>query len=217
MTSNRDPLVPGHVLQAIARRLFSESVFTSVIEPAFADFEQEVLHARPNTRRAVRIRGTLSLCHLLLAAGFLPGAGAGSPLLSVVLGLNGGFLVGVLAPILFGGLWPTFGAFTGSAAAAGVLLAFGLAAWNQRHPTEVACTRPDARMNPEINLSRIPVGGNVGGFFFVLASSLTILVGLPELRGFVAAAALGGAAMAMGLFAWRRSHLESPVRRVLVR
>lgn len=207
---------PGGALEAVARRLFSEEAYSAVLEPALADFAREVSEAGPDTRRAVRLRGTLALGQLMLVAGFRPSAGAGSPLLSVALGLNGGFLVGVLAPILFGSLWPTFGVFTGSAVVAGLLLAVVLAAWNQRHPAEVACTRRESRLNPEINLSRIPVGGNAGGFFFVLASAVTILLGLPELRGFVLGAVLGGAAMAVGLFAWRRGHDVSPVRRVLV-
>ena len=90
-------------------------------------------------------------------------------------------------------MWPIFGVFVVGAMLAGLALAVGLRAWNSQHPTAVACTRRIYGKDPEINISSVPVGGNIGGFFFVLASSLTILLGLPELRGFVLGAMVGGA------------------------
>ena len=95
-------------------------------------------------------------------------------------------------------------------------LAVGLHAWNSRHPTAVACTRRIYSKDPEINISSVPVGGNIGGLFFVAASSLTILLGLPELRGFVLGAMIGGALLAWGLFAWRRSHADGAITAVVL-
>jgi hypothetical protein len=217
VSANSEP-IPGRLLLRLARFAFSREALDTIIEPAAGDLQREVQQATPGRARLLtQVRGYTAFWKVLLLAALVPSTGAGSPLLSALLGLNGGFLVAFLAPLLFAGMWPTFGVFTVSAVVAGFVLAFGLAVWNDRHPTAVACTRRVASTDPEINLSAIHVGGNIGGFFFVLASSLTVLLGLPELRGFVFGAVVGGAAMAGGLFAWRHHHLESPVRRIVVR
>ena len=124
---------------------------------------------------------------------FVPSAGAGAPFTWTLLGLNGASSLALLSPILYAGVAPIFGPFVAGAIVAGMALAVGLHAWNSRHPTAVACTRRIYSKDPEINISSVPVGGNIGGFLFVAASSLTILIGLPELRWFVLGAMVGGA------------------------
>ncbi len=164
---------------------------------------------------AVRVRGYVALAKVLLLALLLPGAGAGAPLTSLLLG-RGGSSLALLALLLFAAMWPIFRVFVAGAMVAGLALAVGLRAWNNQHPTAVARARQIYGKDPEINLSAIPVGGNIGGFFFVLASSVTVLLGLPELRWFVVGAVTGGMALAWGLFAWHRAHMVSPVRRMIV-
>ncbi len=217
MSTNVGSRLPGRFLLRVARFVFDEPALSTVIEPAIADFQREAQDSGPATRRAVRVRGYAALGKVMFLALFMPSAGAGAPLTHVLLGLSGGSSLALLAPILFAAVWPIFGLFTVGAVLAGMALAVGLRVWNSQHPTAVACTRRVSAPDPEINLSSIPVGGNIGGFFFVLASSLTILLGLPEWRGFVLGSVVGGTAFAFGLFAWHSSHMVSPVRRIVVR
>lgn len=216
MSTKGGSQLPGRFLLRVARFIFEEPALSTIIEPAIADFQREVQDSDAATRRAVRRRGYVALCQVMLFALFVPGAGAGAPLTHVLLGLSGGSSLALLAPLLFAAVWPIFGLFTVGAVLAGMALAVGLRVWNSQHPAEVACTRRTRGKDPEINLSSIPVGGNIGGFFFVLASSLTILLGLPEWRGFVLGSVVGGTVFAFGLFAWHRAHMVSPVRRIVV-
>jgi hypothetical protein len=89
--------------------------------------------------------------------------------------------------------------------------------WNTRHPSELAQTsrKPDA----EINLSSIPVAGDIGGLLFVVAAIITVLLGLPDLRWFVLASVVVGAVLAGGLFVWRssRSTALTPANSILRR
>jgi len=217
MSTKSGSQLPGRFLLRVARFIFEEPALSTIIEPAIADFQREAQESGPNNLRAVRARGYAALGKVMFLSLFVPSAGAGAPLTHVLLGLSGGSSLALLAPLLFAAVWPIFGLFTVGAVLAGMALAVGLRVWNSQHPTEVACTRRTWGKDPEINLSSIPVGGNIGGFFFVLASSLTILLGLPEWRGFVLGAAVGGTAFAVGLFAWHRAHMVSPVRRIVVR
>ena len=214
MTAHADVRVPGRLVMRLAAFCFDEPALTKIIEPAVADFQREVFAANGHGM-GVRLRGYVALAKVLLLALLVPGAGAGAPLTSLLLGRGSSSLV-LLAPLLFVAVWPVFGAFIAGALVSGLALAFALRAWNSQHPTAVACTRRIYSKDPEINISQVPVGGNIGGFFFVISSSLTILLGLPELRWFVLGAAVGGAALAYGLVSWHRAHSDSPTRRIVV-
>ena len=217
MTAKGSARVPGRTLMRVASFCFDEPALTTIIQPAIADFQRELLHASGGAGRlTVRVRGYVALAKVVLLALLIPGAGAGAPLTSLLLG-RGGSSLALLALLLFAAVWPIFRVFVAGAIVAGLALAVCLRAWNNLHPTAVARTRQIYGKDPEINLSAIPVGGNIGGFFFVLASSLTVLLGLPELRWFVVGAVTGGVALAWGLFAWHRAHMISPVRRIVVR
>jgi hypothetical protein len=214
MSANDGVRVPGRLLLRVASFCFDEPALTKIIQPAIADFQREVLEAGARGF-AVRFRGYVALVKVLSLALLMPGVGAGAPLTSLLLGRGGGSLA-LLAVLLFAAMWPIFGVFVVGAILAGLALAVGLRVWNSQHPAAVACTRRIYGKDPEINISSVPVGGNIGGFFFVLSSSLTILLGLPELRGFVLGAMVGGALLAWGLFAWRRSHDGSSVTAVVL-
>ena len=213
MTAHASLRVPGRLVMRLASVCFDEPALTKIILPAIADFQREVL---AGGSIGVRLRGYAALAKVLVLALFVPSAGAGAPFTWTLLGLNGASSLALLSPILYAGVAPIFGPFVAGAVVAGMALAVGLHAWNSRHPTAVACTRRIYSKDPEINISSVPVGGNIGGFFFVLASSLTILLGLPELRGFVLGTVVGGGALAWGLFAWRRSHRQSSVTAVVL-
>ena len=207
--------LPGRFVMRLASYCFAEPALTKIIQPAVADFQREVLAAN-GRGMLLRVRGYASLAKVLLLALFVPSAGAGAPLTWTLLGLNGASSLALLSPILYAGVAPMFGPFVAGAIVAGMALAVGLHAWNNRHPAALACTRRIYSKDPEINISSVPVGGNVGGLFFVAASTSTILIGLPELRWFVVGALVAGSAMAWGLVAWHRGHAHSPVRRIVV-
>jgi hypothetical protein len=198
----------------LASYCFDEPALSQIIQPAVADFQRDVFAAN-GRGMSVGLAGYVTLAKVLALAAVVPGAGAGAPLTSLLLGRGGSSLV-LLAPLLFVAVWPVFGAFIAGAMVSGLALAFALRAWNSHHPTHVACTRRIYSKDPEINISHVPVGGNIGGFFFVISSSLTILLGLPELRWFVLGAAIGGAALAWGLYAWRRSHHNGSITAVVL-
>ncbi len=215
MTADPRTPLPGPFLLAQARKVFTESALTALIEPAIADAQREVALAVPGrARRRALLRGYLSVWAVLLLAGFVPGAGAGAPALSGLIGRNGGFLIGVLSPILLAALWPTFGAFTSGAVVVGLAFSFLVRAWNRRHPTAAVGAQYGLARDPEINVSGIPVAGDIGGFFFVIAS-VVMMVGVPALRGFLAGAVLAGILLASAIVAWRQRHLVSPVRRII--
>jgi len=208
------PKIPGQRVLRFARLVFNDAALATILEPAIADLQRETAASvRGRARVLAQVRGYLGLWAVILMAALVPSAGAGAPVLAMLLGLNGGFLVVFLAPILFAALWPTFGAFTSCAVAAGFLFSFVVRAWNDRHPVTLARRRTTGK-EPEINLSGIPVAGDVGGFLFVVASVL-MMFGLPNLRGFVVGATMAAVLLAYGLLVWRRRHLESPVRRII--
>ena len=213
MSTHHDVRVPGRLVMRLASFCFDEPALTKIIQPAVADFQREVL---AGGSIGVQLRGYAALAKVLVLALFVPSAGAGAPFTWTLLGLNGASSLALLSPILYAGVAPIFGPFVAGAIVAGMALAVGLHAWNSRHPTAVACTRRIYSKDPEINISSVPVGGNIGGLLFVAASSLTILLGLPELRGFVLGTVVGGGALAWGLFAWRRSHHGSSVTAVVL-
>ena len=215
MTATGRDRVPGRLLMRVASFCFDEPALTRIIHPAIADFQRESQASSGAGRLTVRVGGYVALAKVLLLALLVPGTGAGAPLTSLLLG-RGGSSLALLALLLFAAVWPIFGVFVAGAIAAGLALAVALRAWNNQHPTAVARSRQIYGKDPEINLSAIPVGGNIGGFFFVLASSLTVLLGLPELRWFVFGAVVGGVALAWGLVVWHRSHPNSPSRRIVV-
>ena len=216
MTAKGRARVPGQLLMRLASYCFDDTVLDTVIQPAVADFQREVQASSGSAGRlAVRARGYLALAKVFLLALVMPGAGAGAPLTSLLLG-RGGSSLALLALLLFAAMWPMFRVFVAGAMVAGLALAVGLRAWNSQHPTAVARSRQIYGKDPEINLSAIPVGGNIGGFFFVLASSLTVLLGMPELRWFVVGAVAGGVLLAWGLVRWHRAQV-SPVRPMIVR
>ena len=127
-------------------------------------------------------------------------------------------LLTLLAVALFAAIWSMFGWFVLAAVAGGLIMAIVLRRWNTRHPSAFA---PSARGNPnaEINLSSIPVAGDIAGLLFVIGAIITVLLGLPDIRWFVLASVVVGAVLAGGLFAWRssRSTALTPANSILRR
>ena len=59
---------------------------------------------------------------------------------------------------------------------------------------------------PEINLSAIRVGGNLGGLIFAAGAVVILLVGIPGLRWFIGLSLLLACVLAAAVIVWRRSH-----------
>ena len=57
---------------------------------------------------------------------------------------------------------------------------------------------------PAINISRIRIGGDLGGLIFVVGIVTCFLIGLPEARGFFGWSLAGGVVVAALLFCWHR-------------
>ncbi len=110
-------------------------------------------------------------------------------------------LLTLLIVTLFAAIWSMFGWFVLAAVGGGVIMAIVLRRWNTRHPSQLA---PSSRTpGAEINLSSIPVAGDIGGLLFVIGAIVTVLLGLPDIRWFVLGSVVVGAVLAAGLFAWR--------------
>jgi hypothetical protein len=126
-------------------------------------------------------------------------------------------LLTLLGVALFAAIWSMFGWFVLAAVAGGVIMAIVLRRWNTRHPSELAPT--SRRPNAEINLSSIPVAGDIAGLLFVIGAIITVLLGLPDIRWFVLASVVVGAVLASGLFKWRssRSTALTPANSILRR
>lgn len=56
---------------------------------------------------------------------------------------------------------------------------------------------PKDLANPQINLSKIPVGGGIAGAIFAIGSMLIFLIGIPVIRYVFPAAVLLGCAVAL--------------------
>ena len=59
---------------------------------------------------------------------------------------------------------------------------------------------------PEINMSAIRVGGNLGGLIFAAGAVAILLIGVPGLRWFIGLSLAMAVGLAVTLFAWRRTH-----------
>lgn len=59
---------------------------------------------------------------------------------------------------------------------------------------------------PEINMSRIRVGGNLGGLIFTAGAVAILLIGVPGLRLFIGLSLMLATVLAVTTIAWRRTH-----------
>jgi hypothetical protein len=214
--SPSDVKVPGRLVMRLASFCFDESALTMIVAPAVADLQCEV-RAAGGAAIGARLRGYAGLAKVLLLAAFVPGAGAGAPLTRLLLGLEGARSLALLAPLFYLAVSPVFGPFVAGTAVAGLGLAVGLRAWNNRHTTADAGTWHTNGRDPVINISSVAIGGNAGGFLFVVASVITVVLGVPALRVFILAAVAGGGALAIALGMWHRGHPASPLNRIVVR
>lgn len=214
--------VPGRLLLALAARLFEHPAQLEAARAVVADLQHEVEEAGGNRLLRMRalIKGCLAYWHVVaLVPLALPVPGAPEPMLA-----SGGTRQNVFSYALIGlwvalwlALWPAFGWFSLVALGVGFSVAVALRRWYDWHPGfESADNAIRYPQRPEINLSRIRVGGDIGGIFFVVGSVVTVLIGLAPVRPFALAALACGFATSVPLFLWRSSHPTKPTS-ILVR
>jgi len=116
-----------------------------------------------------------------------------------------GFLV-LLVVLLLAASWLFFKAFIVASTVTGAAAAVLIRRWHTRHPD----TLPYApRSNvPEINLSRIPVGGDVAGLMFAAGSVAVVIIGVPDMAWYFVSALICAAVLAWALFAYRAAHVR---------
>jgi uncharacterized membrane protein len=127
-----------------------------------------------------------------------------TPSLEQALPRRDAYLLLALTAILLVSTWPFFGGFTALSVAFGFWTAVGLRWWYTRHPTLVRRTSPDRV--PEINISAIHVGGDLGGLVFVAGCIAIVVVSLPPLRWFALASLLMACIYAVVMVGWRKAH-----------
>ena len=116
-----------------------------------------------------------------------------------------GFLV-LLVAVLLAATWLFFKAFIVGSAVAGLIAAMLLRRWHSQHPSALPYA-PRTRV-PEINLSRIPVGGDAAGLMFAAGSVAIVIVGVPTMAWYFVTSLVCAGLLAWALFTWRRPSLR---------
>jgi hypothetical protein len=111
-----------------------------------------------------------------------------------------------LAILLFGCLWTLIDVASVVIVAMALCAAAALRVWHDRHPT-TEYTRETRFVLPQINISAIPVGGDVGGMLFACGALIVMIIGLPAMRWFAVASVLCGLLSAAALVRYHRSVL----------
>jgi hypothetical protein len=205
--------LPGRLLLNIARLLFDESVVTIVVAPTIADLQQELEAAGDSRlgRLLARWRGCAAFWKLVAVAPFAFHAWPPRPRTAVISpGISAGLAVSVTVLGVIALTAPALRAWMLLVAAGGCLSALAIHRWYSRHPGTIGLAERDVRRQPEINLSSIPVEGNLGGLMFMVGSMVVLVAGLPAWRWYFLAAPLGGILIASLLGVW---HLAHPSRR----
>ena len=128
---------------------------------------------------------------------------------------GGGAVLLLLVGLLFASLWTLFDLVSLATLLMAVCVSAALRVWHDHHPaTEYRRGRDDRFVLPQINISAVPVGGDVGGLLFVGAALLTFIIGLPAMRTFAIASVLCSLISAAVLVHWRRE-VTTPVTRLV--
>jgi hypothetical protein len=125
--------------------------------------------------------------------------------LSISNGRSAGILLLLLDGLLLLAMWPIFGAFVIGAVLCGLLTGAAMRSWNDAHPATQEDRSWSPSRLPEINIGAVNVGGDFGGFLFLVAAVLAIVVGLPSVRVFFAGSLLFAMLAAWALVRVRRA------------
>ena len=132
------------------------------------------------------------------------------PLVSPPTPVKGTWFLILLVALLLAATWLFFKAFIVASAVTGALAAVLIRRWHTRHPSLLPYS-PGTRV-PEINLSRIPVGGDIAGLFFAAGSVVVVIVGVPDMAWYFVTSLVCAALLAWALVA-RRNRTATAGRR----
>jgi hypothetical protein len=220
LTPERD--LPGTRLLQFARLIFDDAVLDAAVRPTLADLQREVDQAggARRKRRAAMWRGYRAFWTLALISPFafwgapVPGrAPIAFPDLAARVAVTIIFVtIGTLNDSALG-IW------TAVVGVGGTCFAVAIHGWYGRHPLSVAMPAALLSRRPEINMSAIPVGADMGGLLFVVGSMFAVLAGVPMVRWFLVVAVVLGGCVAWALLAWHASHPQRlrPENQLLLR
>jgi len=117
---------------------------------------------------------------------------------------GGGAVLLLLVGLLFASLWTLFDLVSLATLLMALCVGAALRAWHDRHPATAYTRRDDRFVLPQINISAVPVGGDVGGVLFVGAALLAFIIGLPAMRTFAVASMTCSLIAAAALVFWHR-------------
>jgi hypothetical protein len=138
---------------------------------------------------------------------------AEKPLVSAPIDATGARFLVMLVTLLLLASWLFFKAFIVASALVGLAAAMLIRRWHTRHPSALPyAPRTDV---PEINLSRIPVGGDAAGLMFATGSVAVVIIGVPDLAWYFVSALVCAALLAWALYAYRSAHTPATVERPL--
>ena len=201
---------PGKVLLRLGRVIFHEQALNSAVVSTIADLRQEWQEAGSARERAVaRWRGYRAFWALAVRAPFaFPPDLAAMPRASVVETITRA-AAWAIAVAAVASWWAAAGPWALALVPGSALVAVAVHAWHVRHP---ARQRSHVRgRQPEINISSIYVGGDIGGLIFVVGSVAIVLAGVPMARWFVPGVALSSIALAWLLSRRHATHPDVPL------
>jgi hypothetical protein len=123
------------------------------------------------------------------------------PLVSPPTPVKGTWFLILLVALLLAATWLFFKAFIVASALAGAAAAVLIRRWHTRHPS-VLPYAPRTRV-PEINLSRIPVDGDIAGLMFAVGGVAVVIIGVPDMAWYSVSSLLCAGLLAWALFARR--------------
>ena len=208
----------GTVLLRIGRVLFDECVMAAVVRPTIADLQQEVAAAGDDGRArvAARWRGYRAFWMLVLVGPF---AFYAWPMKRPLAPTSPGVSIAVMMVVVYALTPASLRPWMLVTIVGGSIFAIVLHGWYRRHPTLIVTPEHETVRRPEINLSAIPVGGNMGGLMFMVGSMVILLAGLPEWRWYFISGVLGGILTAAAVLLWHQTHPNRglPQNRIVLR
>lgn len=127
---------------------------------------------------------------------------------------GGGAVLLLLVCLLFASLWTLFDLISLATLLMAVCAGAALRVWHDHHPATEYRRRDDRFVLPQINISAVPVGADVGGVLFVAAALLMFVIGLPVMRTFAVASVLCSLISA-AVLVHRRQQIPTPVTRLM--